>query len=40
MQPNSALFQDSSGKTIEYWICGSRGGYPLLFMHGATPVPF
>jgi pimeloyl-ACP methyl ester carboxylesterase len=40
MQPNRALFQDSGGKTIEYWMCGPRGGYPVLFMHGATPMPF
>jgi pimeloyl-ACP methyl ester carboxylesterase len=40
MQPNIKMFQDSGGKTIEYWICGSRHGYPILFMHGATPMPF
>jgi hypothetical protein len=40
MKPNIALFKDSSGQTIEYWMCGSRNGYPVLFMHGATPMPF
>jgi pimeloyl-ACP methyl ester carboxylesterase len=40
MRAESALFQDSGGHTIEYWTCGSRGGYPVLFMHGATPMPF
>jgi pimeloyl-ACP methyl ester carboxylesterase len=40
MQPNIALFQGSGGQTIEYWTYGSRGGYPVLFMHGATPMPF
>jgi pimeloyl-ACP methyl ester carboxylesterase len=40
MWPNIALFQDSGGQTIEYWICGSRNGFPVLFMHGATPMPF
>ncbi|MDR2434389.1 MAG: alpha/beta hydrolase [Treponema sp.] len=40
MQLNIVLFQDSGGKTIEYWICGLPGGHPVLFMHGATPMPF
>jgi pimeloyl-ACP methyl ester carboxylesterase len=31
---------DRGGKTIEYWMYGSRGGHPVLFMHGATPMPF
>jgi pimeloyl-ACP methyl ester carboxylesterase len=40
VQPNIALFQGRGGETIEYWIYGSRDGYPILFMHGATPMPF
>lgn len=40
MKPNIMLFQDSGGRAIEYWICGSRSGYPVFFMHGATPMPF
>jgi pimeloyl-ACP methyl ester carboxylesterase len=40
MRPDIALFQDSGGQTIEYWTYGPCGGYPVLFMHGATPMPF
>jgi pimeloyl-ACP methyl ester carboxylesterase len=32
--------KDDSGISIEYWQYGEDDGYPLLYMHGATPMPF
>ncbi|MDR1542265.1 MAG: alpha/beta hydrolase [Clostridiales bacterium] len=37
---NCGAFHDDSDNIIEYYTCGDPGGYPVLYMHGATPVPF
>ena len=34
------IFQDSKGNQYEYDTCGSENGYPVLYMHGAIPMPF
>lgn len=34
------LHKDDNGMSIEYWQYGEDDGYPLLYMHGATPMPF
>ncbi len=36
----SILFQNSRGEGFEYYTCGSEIGYPVLYMHGAVPMPF
>jgi pimeloyl-ACP methyl ester carboxylesterase len=33
-------YQDAQGGIIEYRTYGNSDGYPVLFMHGATPMPF
>lgn len=40
MNVNTALFKSTTGTVIEYWTWGPENGYPVLFMHGATPMPF
>ena len=34
------VFQDSRGDKFEYYTYGSEYGYPVLYMHGAVPMPF
>jgi pimeloyl-ACP methyl ester carboxylesterase len=36
----SHQYQDDKGTVTEYRSYGSPNGYPVLFMHGATPMPF
>jgi pimeloyl-ACP methyl ester carboxylesterase len=33
-------YQDTQNGVIEYRAYGKPGGYPVVFMHGATPMPF
>jgi pimeloyl-ACP methyl ester carboxylesterase len=34
------FYEQDDGMSIEYWQYGEDDGYPLLYMHGATPMPF
>lgn len=40
MAYETAVFQDSRGNQIEYHTCGAQDAYPVLYMHGAIPMPF
>ncbi len=36
----SRIFQNSRGEQFEYHTYGPECGYPVLYMHGAVPMPF
>ncbi|MDR1630145.1 MAG: alpha/beta hydrolase [Oscillospiraceae bacterium] len=40
MEHETAIFQDSRENQFEYHTCGPEDGYPVLYMHGAIPMPF
>lgn len=40
MEHKTTVFQDSQGNKFEYYTYGPECGYPILYMHGAIPMPF
>ena len=36
----ACVYKENNGMAVEYWQYGEDNGYPLLYMHGATPMPF
>lgn len=34
------IFQNSRNEKFEYYTYGPENGYPVLYMHGAVPMPF
>lgn len=40
MDYNTFLYKTRKGNKIEYHTCGPESGYPVLYMHGAVPMPF
>ncbi|HHV11836.1 MAG TPA: alpha/beta hydrolase [Clostridiales bacterium] len=40
MEYRHFIFRDSQGNRFEYYTYGPENGYPVLYMHGAVPMPF
>lgn len=40
LENKTSIYQNSQGYRFEYYTYGPADGYPVLYMHGAVPMPF